>query len=105
MKGAMKMAWITEQALADYLNWYPNRNENEELLRSLLAEDVTFTMGTRCYRGIDAVMNEFSNMSDAIHIDQFWCEYFDPGHTMPEDEEHDPNEGPDEMFRFIKVMK
>lgn len=47
-----------------------------------------------------------------FHIDQFWCEYFDPGHTMPEDdhtmpedEEHDPNEGPDEMFRFIKVMK
>lgn len=69
MKGAMKMAWITEQALADYLNWYPNRNENEELLRSLLAEDVTFTMGTRCYHGIDAVMNEFSNMSDAISSD------------------------------------
>ena len=69
MKGAMKMAWITEQALADYLNWYPNRNENEELLHSLLAEDVTFTMGTRCYRGIDAVMNEFSNMSDAISSD------------------------------------
>jgi hypothetical protein len=24
---------------------------------------------------------------------------------MIDDEEHDPNEGPDEMFRFIKVMK
>ena len=39
-------------------------------------------------------------------IDQFWCEYFAPDHKMPEDDEegrHD--EGPDEMFRFIKVMK
>jgi len=24
---------------------------------------------------------------------------------MFEDETHDPDEGPDEMFRFIKVMK
>jgi hypothetical protein len=38
-------------------------------------------------------------------IDQFWCEYFTPENEMPDDEEHDPNEGPDEMFRFIKVMK
>ena len=36
-------------------------------------------------------------------IDQFWCEHFQPEHGMP-DEEH-PDEGPDEMFRFIKVMK
>ena len=38
-------------------------------------------------------------------IDQFWCEYFTPDHGMPDEDEHDPNEGPDEMFRFIKVMK
>ena len=36
-------------------------------------------------------------------IDQFWCEYFQPDHEMPDDEHSD--EGPDEMFRFIKVMK
>ena len=40
-----------------------------------------------------------------FQIDQFWCEYFDPGHEMPDEEERDSNEGPDEMFRFIKVMK
>ena len=40
-----------------------------------------------------------------FQIDQFWCEYFDPGHEMPDEEERDPDEGPDEMFRFIKVMK
>ena len=60
------MAWITEQALADYLNWYPDRTENEQLLRSLLDDDITFTMGTRRYVGIEAVMKELSNMSDAI---------------------------------------
>ena len=40
-----------------------------------------------------------------FQIDQFWCEYFDPGYEMPDEEEYDPTEGPDEMFRFIKVMK
>ena len=40
-----------------------------------------------------------------FQIDQFWCEYFAPEHEMTDDDEHDPNEGPDEMFRFIKVMK
>ena len=40
-----------------------------------------------------------------FHIDQFWCEYFQPDHDIPDDEEHDPDEGPDEMFRFIKIMK
>ena len=39
-----------------------------------------------------------------FHIDQFWCEYFKPSEAMILDEEHDPNEGPDEMFRFIKVL-
>ena len=38
-------------------------------------------------------------------IDQFWCEYFQPDHPIPEDEDRDPDEGPDEMFRFVKVMK
>ena len=37
-------------------------------------------------------------------IDEFWCEYFQPEHPVPDDEERDPDEGPDEMFRFIKVM-
>ena len=40
-----------------------------------------------------------------FQIDQFWCEYFQPEHVMFEDETHDLDEGPDEMFRFIKVMK
>ena len=40
-----------------------------------------------------------------FQIDQFWCEYFQPEHIIFEDEKHDPDEGPDEMFRFIKVMK
>ena len=38
-------------------------------------------------------------------IDEFWCEYFAPTHPMPDDDDHDPNEGPDEMFHFVKVMK
>ena len=38
-------------------------------------------------------------------IDEFWCEYYQPEHGMPDDDEHDPDEGPDEMFRFVKVMK
>ena len=40
-----------------------------------------------------------------FHIDQFWCEYFQPNHQMPDDEESAPDEGPDEMFRFVKIMK
>ena len=38
-------------------------------------------------------------------IDEFWCEYFHPENPMTDDEECNPNEGPDEMVRFIKVMK
>ena len=37
-----------------------------------------------------------------FQIDEFWCEYFAPKHDEP-DKEHD--EGPDEMFHFIKRMK
>ena len=40
-----------------------------------------------------------------FQIDQFWCEYFQSEHGVPAGEEHDPDEGPDEMFRFVKVMK
>ena len=40
-----------------------------------------------------------------FQIDQFWCEYFQPYYDMPDGDDHDPNEGPHEMFRFIKVMK
>ena len=40
-----------------------------------------------------------------FQIDQFWCEHFQPDSSMIEDEGHDPNEGPSEMFRFIKIMK
>jgi hypothetical protein len=36
-----------------------------------------------------------------FHIDQFWCEHFQPDHEMPDG---DKNEGPHEIFRFIKVM-
>ena len=40
-----------------------------------------------------------------FQADQFWCEHFIPDHPMPDEEERDPDEGPDEMFRFVKVMK
>lgn len=36
-----------------------------------------------------------------FQIDEFWCDYFKPDHDIPE-ESHD--EGPEEMFHFIKVM-
>ena len=39
-----------------------------------------------------------------FQIDRFWCEYFQPDHKFP-DGECDPDEGPDEMFRFVKIMK
>lgn len=35
-------------------------------------------------------------------IDEFWCEYFKPDFDIPDE---DFNEGPDEMFHFIKVMQ
>ena len=40
-----------------------------------------------------------------FQIDQFWCEHFTPAHGMEADEEKHPDEGPDEMFHFVKVMK
>ena len=36
-----------------------------------------------------------------FQIDEFWCEYFHPTHPLPDEE---PDEGPDEMFHFVKVM-
>ena len=38
-------------------------------------------------------------------IDEFWCEYFEPEHKMPSEDEPNEDEGPDEMFHFVKVMK
>lgn len=40
-----------------------------------------------------------------FQIDQFWCQYFEPENEMQNDAEHSPDEGPDEMFHFKKVMK
>ena len=40
-----------------------------------------------------------------FQIDQFWCKHFRPSYEASDEESHDPEEGPDEMFRFIKVMK
>lgn len=40
-----------------------------------------------------------------FQIDQFWCEHFRPEHEMSEEEMQNPDEGPDEMFHFIKRMK
>jgi len=40
-----------------------------------------------------------------FRIDEFWCEYFVPDREMPDGEKHDPDEGPDEMFHFVKIMK
>lgn len=36
-----------------------------------------------------------------FQIDQFWCEHFQPKYNTLEDDDQD---GPDEMFHFIKVM-
>ncbi|MDY3845591.1 MAG: GNAT family N-acetyltransferase [Eubacteriales bacterium] len=36
-----------------------------------------------------------------FHIDQFWCEHFQPDHELLRDDD----DGPSEMFRFIKIMK
>ena len=40
-----------------------------------------------------------------FQIDEFWCEYFQPSREAPKDDAQDSDEGPDEMFHFIKVMK
>ena len=38
-------------------------------------------------------------------IDEFWCEYFRPKREDIDADKIDNNEGPDEMFSFIKIMK
>ena len=38
-------------------------------------------------------------------IDQFWCEYFQPESDTYDDEKHEPDEGPDEMLHFVKILK
>lgn len=38
-----------------------------------------------------------------FQIDEFWCEYFKPEHAIPDEMPDD--EGPDEMFHFVKVMR
>ena len=41
-----------------------------------------------------------------FQIDEFWCAYFQPTEEIPDEGfNEDPDEGPDEMFHFIKVMK
>ncbi len=40
-----------------------------------------------------------------FQIDQFWCAYFQSELNMNDVEKDDFDEGPDEMFHFIKVMK
>ena len=37
-----------------------------------------------------------------FQIDEFWCEHFKPTKEILDEA---PDEGPDEMFHFIKVMK
>lgn len=40
-----------------------------------------------------------------FQIDEFWCEYFKPTKPSLDDNEQNLDEGPDEMFHFIKIMK
>lgn len=37
-----------------------------------------------------------------FHIDEFWCEFFKP--NMSVSDEIPEDEGPDEMFHFVKIM-
>ena len=37
-------------------------------------------------------------------IDEFQCDYFRPKHEDIDTDEHNNNEGPDEMFSFIKII-
>ena len=102
------------------INKETNRNELEILFVS--PEEHTKGIGYGAWLAIEALHPEtvvwetctpyfekrnihFYVNKCGFQIDQFWCEYFQPDHEMPDDEEHDLDEGPDEMFRFIKVMK
>lgn len=97
-----------------------NHNELEILFVS--PEEHTKGIGYRAWLAVEALHPEtkvwetctpyFEKRNIHFYVnkcgfqtDQFWCEYFSPDQKMPDDEEHDPEEGPDETFRFVKVMK
>ena len=40
-----------------------------------------------------------------FRIDQFWCEHFQPHRDVSDDSIPNPDDGIDEMFRFVKVMR
>ena len=97
-----------------------NRNELEILFVS--PEEHTKGIGYGAWQAVEALHPEteiwetctpyfekrnihFYVNKCGFKIDEFRCEYFEPDHGMPEDDDHDPDEGPDEMFHFIKVMK
>lgn len=88
-----------------------NRKIDTKVTLVPLTEDdrEQFILDNQCAFKYGAMM-EFGDIHFYVNkcgfqIDQFWCEYFQPEYDMPNDEEHNPDEGPDEMFRFIKVMK
>ena len=102
------------------INKETNRNELEILFVS--PEEHTKGIGYGAWLAIEALHPEtvvwetctpyfekrnihFYVNKCGFQIDQFWCEYFKPDHEMPDDEEHDPDEGPDEMFRFFVAEK
>ena len=96
-----------------------NRNELEILFVS--PEEHTKGIGYGAWQAVEALHPEteiwetctpyfekrnihFYVNKCGFRIDEFWCENYQPDHAM-NDEDHDPDEGPDEMFHFIKVMK
>ena len=102
------------------INGETHRNELEILF--VLPEEHTKGIGYGAWLAIEALHPEtevwetctpyfekrnvhFYVNKCGFRIDEFWCEHFRPTHEMPDDEERDPDEGPDEMFHFIKVMK
>ena len=102
------------------INKETNRNELEILFVS--PEEHTKGIGYGAWQEVEALHPEtevwetctpyfekrnihFYVNKCGFKIDQFWCEYFVPDHEMADEDEHDPDEGPDEMFRFIKIMK
>lgn len=73
-----------------------------QAVESLHPETVTWETCTPYFekRNIHFYVNKCG-----FKIVEFWCEHFKPTHEMPDEEEHDLDEGPDEMFRFVKTMK
>ena len=97
-----------------------NRNELEILF--VLPEEHTKGIGFGAWQAVEALHPEtkvwetctpyfekrnihFYVNKCGFRIDEFWCEYFKPEHEMPDCDEDFPDEGPDEMFHFIKIMK